>query len=45
MNSPPAATFLALHAQEDNIIAIGRDDSSILIYNFTANEVFFSLAV
>nr|CAD1823106.1 unnamed protein product [Ananas comosus var. bracteatus] len=39
MNSPPAATFLALHAQEDNIIAIGRDDSSILIYNFTANEI------
>ncbi|XP_020100112.1 topless-related protein 4-like isoform X4 [Ananas comosus] len=39
MNSPPAATFLALDAQEDNIIAIGRDDSSILIYNFTANEI------
>ncbi|WVZ96533.1 hypothetical protein U9M48_042162, partial [Paspalum notatum var. saurae] len=33
MPPPPAATFLALYPQNNNIVAIGMEDSSILIYN------------
>ncbi|KAK7857589.1 topless-related protein 4 [Quercus suber] len=33
MPPPPAATFLAFHPQDNNIIAIGMEDSSIQIYN------------
>ncbi|VAI07633.1 unnamed protein product [Triticum turgidum subsp. durum] len=33
MPPPPAATFLAFHPQDNNIIAIGMDDSTIQIYN------------
>ncbi|CAI9782457.1 unnamed protein product [Fraxinus pennsylvanica] len=36
---PPAATFLAFHPQDSNIIAIGMDDSSIQIYNVKVDEV------
>ncbi|XP_022883312.1 topless-related protein 4-like [Olea europaea var. sylvestris] len=36
---PPAATFLAFHPQDSNIIAIGLDDSSIQIYNVKFDEV------
>ncbi|KAK2432397.1 topless-related protein [Trifolium repens] len=36
---PPAATFLAFHPQDNNIIAIGMDDSSIQIYNVRVDEV------
>jgi len=39
MPPPPAATYLAFHPQDNNIIAIGMDDSSIQIYNVRIDEV------
>ncbi|XWS70724.1 hypothetical protein CRYUN_Cryun03dG0072000 [Craigia yunnanensis] len=39
MTPPPAATSLAFHPQDNNIIAIGMDDSSIQIYNVRVDEV------
>ncbi|CAK9141273.1 unnamed protein product [Ilex paraguariensis] len=39
MPPPPAATFLAFHPQDNNIIAIGMEDSSIQIYNVRVDEV------
>lgn len=39
MSPPPAATFLAFHPQDNNIIAIGMDDSTIRIYNVRVDEV------
>ncbi|KAK9282441.1 hypothetical protein L1049_005359 [Liquidambar formosana] len=39
MPPPPAATFLAFHPQDNNIIAIGMEDSSIQIYNVRIDEV------
>ncbi|OIW03867.1 hypothetical protein TanjilG_30143 [Lupinus angustifolius] len=39
MPPPPAATFLAFHPQDNNIIAIGMDDSSVQIYNVRVDEV------
>ncbi|KAK3436840.1 hypothetical protein EUGRSUZ_C01368 [Eucalyptus grandis] len=39
MPSPPAATFLAFHPQDNNIIAIGMEDSTIQIYNVRVDEV------
>ncbi|CAK7345436.1 unnamed protein product [Dovyalis caffra] len=39
MATPPAATFLAFHPQDNNIIAIGMEDSSIQIYNVRVDEV------
>ncbi|XVE71481.1 hypothetical protein DITRI_Ditri10aG0153700 [Diplodiscus trichospermus] len=39
MPPPPAATSLAFHPQDNNIIAIGMDDSSIQIYNVRVDEV------
>ncbi|XP_077222242.1 protein TPR3-like [Tasmannia lanceolata] len=39
MAPPPAATFLAFHPQDNNIIAIGMDDSTIHIYNVRVDEV------
>ncbi|XAR67781.1 hypothetical protein NMG60_11002680 [Bertholletia excelsa] len=39
MPPPPAATFLAFHPKDNNIIAIGMDDSSIQIYNVRVDEV------
>ncbi|KAL9331571.1 hypothetical protein ACSQ67_001181 [Phaseolus vulgaris] len=45
MAPPPAATFLALHPQDNNIIAIGMDDSSIQSYNVRVNEVKTKLKV
>ncbi|TXG65242.1 hypothetical protein EZV62_006517 [Acer yangbiense] len=39
MPSPPASTFLAFHPQDNNIIAIGMEDSTILIYNCKMVEV------
>ncbi|MCE5165746.1 hypothetical protein HAX54_012000, partial [Datura stramonium] len=38
MPAPPAATFLAFHPQDNNVIAIGMDDSSIQIYNVRIDE-------
>ena len=45
MPPPPAATFLAFHPQDNNIIAIGMEDSSIQIYNVRVDEVLLYLAV
>jgi len=39
MPPPPASTFLAFHPQDNNIIAIGMEDSSIHIYNVRVDEV------
>ncbi|GJX21335.1 topless-like protein [Tanacetum coccineum] len=39
MAPPPAATFLAFHPQDNNIIAIRMDDSTIQIYNVHVDEV------
>ncbi|KAL2558772.1 WD repeat domain-containing protein [Forsythia ovata] len=39
MPPPSAETFLAFHPQDNNIIAIGMDDSSIQIYNVQVDEV------
>lgn len=39
MPPPPAATFLAFHPQDNNIIAVGMEDSSIQIYNVRYDEV------
>ena len=36
MPLPPAATF---HPQDNNIIAIGMEDSTIQIYNVRVDEV------
>lgn len=40
MPPPPASTFLAFHPQDNNIIAIGMEDSTIHIYNVRVDEVF-----
>ncbi|KAJ6876685.1 topless-related protein 3-like isoform X2 [Populus alba x Populus x berolinensis] len=37
--SSPASTFLAFHPQDNNIIAIGMEDSTIHIYNVRVDEV------
>ncbi|XP_027366105.1 topless-related protein 3-like isoform X5 [Abrus precatorius] len=39
MPPPPASTFLAFHPQDNNIIAIGMEDSSIHIYNVRVDEL------
>ncbi|KAI3505449.1 hypothetical protein L1887_27579 [Cichorium endivia] len=39
MPPPPAATYLAFHPQDNNIIAIGMEDSTIQIYNVRFDEV------
>ncbi|XP_017699381.1 protein TOPLESS-like isoform X2 [Phoenix dactylifera] len=39
MHPSPAATFLAFHPQDNNIIAIGMEDSTIQIYNVRIDEV------
>ncbi|GFZ08332.1 transducin family protein [Actinidia rufa] len=39
MPPPPAATCIAFYPQDNNIIAIGMDDSSILIYHVRTDEV------
>jgi hypothetical protein len=39
MPPPPASTFLAFYPQDNNIIAIGMEDSSIQIYNVRTDEV------
>lgn len=41
MPPPPAATFLAFHPQDNNIIAIGMEDASIQIYNVRVDEVLY----
>ncbi|CAI9764787.1 unnamed protein product [Fraxinus pennsylvanica] len=39
MPPPPASTFLAFHPQDNNIIAIGMEDSTIHIFNVRVDEV------
>ncbi|KAK7258960.1 hypothetical protein RIF29_24553 [Crotalaria pallida] len=39
MAPPPASTFLAFHPLDNNIIAIGMEDSAIHIYNVRVDEV------
>ncbi|CAD6334581.1 unnamed protein product [Miscanthus lutarioriparius] len=39
MAPPPAATFLAVYPLNNNIIAIGREDCSIQIYNVRIDKV------
>ncbi|KAI3692210.1 hypothetical protein L6452_32021 [Arctium lappa] len=39
MPPPPAATYLAFHPQDNNIVAIGMEDSTIQIYNVRVDEV------
>ncbi|XWS16473.1 hypothetical protein CRYUN_Cryun34aG0091000 [Craigia yunnanensis] len=39
MVPPPAASFLAFHPQDNNVIAIGMDDSSIQIFNVRVDQV------
>ncbi|XP_071737370.1 protein TOPLESS-RELATED PROTEIN 2-like isoform X2 [Rutidosis leptorrhynchoides] len=39
MPPPPAATYLAFHPQDNNIVAIGMEDSTIHIYNVRVDEV------
>ncbi|KAF5452308.1 hypothetical protein F2P56_027318 [Juglans regia] len=39
MPPPPASTFLAFHPHDNNIIAIGMEDSTIHIYNVRVDEV------
>mmetsp|Transcript_2085 Transcript_2085/g.13451 ORF Transcript_2085/g.13451 Transcript_2085/m.13451 type:complete len:1075 (-) Transcript_2085:750-3974(-) len=39
MPPPPAASCMAFHLEDNNIIAIGRDDGSLLIYNVRLDDV------
>ncbi|KAK6243005.1 hypothetical protein QUC31_009414 [Theobroma cacao] len=39
MSPPPASTFLAFQPQDNNIIAIGMEDSTLHIYNVRVDEV------
>ncbi|XP_068312754.1 topless-related protein 1-like isoform X2 [Pyrus communis] len=39
MSPPPVATSLAFHPEDNNVIAVGMDDSTIQIYNIRINEV------
>ncbi|XP_061369331.1 topless-related protein 2-like isoform X1 [Gastrolobium bilobum] len=39
MPPPPTSTFLAFHPKDNNIIAIGMEDSTIHIYNVRVDEV------
>ncbi|KAA8536791.1 hypothetical protein F0562_029269 [Nyssa sinensis] len=39
MPPPPASTFLAFHPQDNNVIAVGMEDSTIHIYNVRVDEV------
>ncbi|CAN6583703.1 unnamed protein product [Malus baccata var. baccata] len=39
MSPPPVATSLAFHPEDNNVIAVGMDDSTVHIYNVRINEV------
>uniref|UniRef100_M4D0D2 CTLH domain-containing protein n=1 Tax=Brassica campestris TaxID=3711 RepID=M4D0D2_BRACM len=39
MPPPPPSSFLAFHPQDNNIIAVGMEDSTIHIYNVRVDEV------
>ncbi|KAF8393175.1 hypothetical protein HHK36_021416 [Tetracentron sinense] len=40
---PPAVTFIALHPQNNNIIAMGMEDSSIQVFNIKGDEAKINL--
>lgn len=40
MSPPPVVTCLAFHPEDNNIVAVGFDDSTIHIYNVRIDEVF-----
>ena len=42
MSPPPLSTFLSFHPVDNNIVAIGMNDSTIHIYNVRVNEVIAS---
>ncbi|XP_022729897.1 topless-related protein 1-like [Durio zibethinus] len=39
MSPPPVATYLAFHPQDNNIVAIGMEDSTIYVYNVRLDEL------
>ena len=39
MSTPPVPNFLALYPPDNNIVAVGMDDSTIHIYNVRGDEV------
>lgn len=39
MAPPPAATSIVFYPPDNNIIGIGMDDSTILIYNIRVDKV------
>lgn len=39
MAPPPAATCLAFDPRDNNVVAIGMDDSTIMIYNARSDKV------
>ncbi|MED6219426.1 hypothetical protein PIB30_035730 [Stylosanthes scabra] len=39
MSPPPHSTCLAFHPQDNNIVAIGKDDSSIHLYNVQSDQI------
>ncbi|KAL6297514.1 hypothetical protein ACE6H2_005656 [Prunus campanulata] len=43
MPLPPAATCLSFHPQDDSIVSIGMDNSTIVIYNLRSDEVTWKL--
>lgn len=42
MAPPPMATCLAFYPRDNNILAVGMDNSSIIIYNVRTNKVYIS---
>jgi len=40
MSPPSAATFLALNPENNNILAVGKEDSLIHIFNVHKDQVF-----
>lgn len=40
MSPTSAATFLALHPENNNILAVGKEDSLIHIFNVHKDQVF-----
>ncbi|XP_073318090.1 topless-related protein 4-like [Primulina huaijiensis] len=43
MTPPPAATSLAFFPPDNNVLAIGREDAAILIYNIRTDELIATL--
>ncbi|XP_055820274.1 protein TPR3-like isoform X2 [Solanum dulcamara] len=43
MPPTPAATCIACHPSDNNVIVVGMDDSTIIVYNVRLEEIFFIL--